>query len=36
MTRRLPTAPAPLEDYAAGFDDLFATLAQRQAFGVIA
>lgn len=34
MTRRLPTAPAPgpLEEYAACFDDLFDTLAQRQAF----
>src|SRR5215211_1372110 len=34
MTKRLPAAPAPgpLEDYAARFDDLFATLAQRQAF----
>lgn len=34
MTKRLPTAPAPgpLEDYAGRFDDLFATLAQRQAF----
>jgi DDE superfamily endonuclease len=34
MTRRLPATPAPgpLEDYAARFDDLFGTLAQRQAF----
>src|SRR5215217_510531 len=34
MTRRLPAdpAPGPLEDYAQSFDDLFATLAQRQAF----
>jgi SRSO17 transposase len=34
MTRRLPaeTAPGPLEEYAACFDDLFGTLAQRQAF----
>jgi Winged helix-turn helix len=34
MTKRLPAAPAPapLEDYAARFDDLFDTLAQRQAF----
>src|SRR5215212_3971318 len=34
MTKRLPAAPAPgpLEDYAARFDDLFGTLAQRQAF----
>jgi SRSO17 transposase len=34
MTKRLPVTPAPgpLEDYAARFDDLFATLAQRQAF----
>src|SRR3954449_2033589 len=34
MTKRLPATPAPgpLEDYAARFDDLFATLAQRQAF----
>lgn len=34
MTKRLPAAPAPgpLEDYAARFDDLFVTLAQRQAF----
>lgn len=34
MTKRLPAAPAPgpLEDYAVRFDDLFATLAQRQAF----
>src|SRR3954464_12907015 len=34
MTKRLPVTPAPgpLEDYAARFDDLFATLAQRQVF----
>ena len=34
MTKRLPaeSAPGPLEDYAARFDDLFATLAQRQTF----
>ena len=34
MTRRRPAdpAPGPLEEYAARFDDLFATLAQRQAF----
>ena len=34
MTRRLPAEPAPgsLESYAARFDDLFDTLAQRQAF----
>src|SRR5919107_5690971 len=34
MTKRLPAepAPGPLEDYAQSFDDLFATLAQRQAF----
>src|ERR687898_3232753 len=34
MTKRVPVepAPGPLEDYAARFDDLFATLAQRQAF----
>jgi len=34
MTKRLRVepAPGPLEDYAARFDDLFATLAQRQAF----
>ena len=34
MTKRLPAepAPGPLEDYAARFDDLFATLAQRQTF----
>ena len=34
MTKRLPAepAPGPLEDYAVRFDDLFATLAQRQGF----
>ena len=34
MSRRLPAdpAPGPLEDYAARFDDLFVTLAGRQAF----
>jgi len=34
MTKRLPCppAPGPLEDYAALFDDLFATLAQRRGF----
>lgn len=34
MTRRLacPPAPGPLEDYAAQFDDLFETLAQRRGF----
>src|ERR687897_1847927 len=34
MAKRLPAerAPGPLEDYAVCFDDLFATLAQRQAF----
>ncbi len=34
MTRRQPAdpAPGPLEEYAARFDDLFATLAQRRAF----
>jgi SRSO17 transposase len=34
MTKRLPATPAPgpLEDYAARFDDLLGTLAQRQAF----
>lgn len=34
MTKRVPASPAPgpLEDYAVCFDDLFATLAQRQAF----
>ena len=34
MTRRLacPAAPGPLEDYAARFDELFETLAQRRGF----
>ncbi|MFJ7949288.1 IS701 family transposase [Streptomyces sp. NPDC096354] len=34
MTRRLPCppAPGPLEAYAARFDDLFSTLAQRRGF----
>src|SRR5918994_3008048 len=34
MTNRAlcPSAPGPLEDYAAGFDELFATLAQRRSF----
>jgi hypothetical protein len=34
MTKRLPATPAPgpLEEYAARFDDLFGTLAQRQVF----
>ncbi|HEX2297372.1 MAG TPA: transposase, partial [Pseudonocardiaceae bacterium] len=34
MTRRLPVppAPGPLEAYAAEFDDLFASLAQRRSF----
>ena len=34
MTKRLPATPGPgtLEDYAARLDDLFGTLAQRQAF----
>jgi SRSO17 transposase len=34
MTGRLPASPAPgpLEDYAAHFDSLFTTLAQRRAF----
>src|ERR671921_2633275 len=34
MTKRLPVepAPGPLEDYAQSFDDLFATLAQREGF----
>src|SRR5215211_4828315 len=33
MTKRLPAdpAPGPLEEYAARFDGLFATLAQRRA-----
>jgi DDE superfamily endonuclease len=34
MSKRLPCppAPGPLEDYAASFDDLFGTLAQRRGF----
>lgn len=34
MSKRLscPPAPGPLEDYAAQFEDLFATLAQRRGF----
>src|SRR5438094_7940499 len=34
MTHRLacPPAPGPLEEYAAHFDDLFQTLAQRRSF----
>ena len=34
MTTRLPcpAAPGPLEDYAARFDDLFGSLAQRRGF----
>ncbi|MFJ5840228.1 hypothetical protein ACIQGO_26315 [Streptomyces shenzhenensis] len=34
MTKRLPCppAPGPLEAYAARFDDLFSTLAQRRGF----
>jgi hypothetical protein len=34
MTRRLPVAPSPgpLEEYAAGFDDLFRARAQRDGF----
>jgi len=34
MTKRLPCppAPGPLEDYAAQFDPLFASLAQRRGF----
>ena len=34
MTRRLPcpVAPGPLEGYAALFDDLFGSLAQRRGF----
>lgn len=34
MTKRLPRppVPGPLEAYAARFDDLFATLAQRRGF----
>lgn len=30
--RPCPPAPGPLEDYAAGFDDLFDSLAQRRGF----
>jgi hypothetical protein len=34
MTRRLPVSPSPgpLEEYAASFDDLFRTRAQREGF----
>src|SRR5918995_7013485 len=34
MSKRLPCppAPGPLEEYAAHFDELFATLAQRRGF----
>jgi SRSO17 transposase len=34
MSKRLPCppAPGPLQDYAASFDDLFGTLAQRRGF----
>lgn len=34
MTQRLacPSRPVPLEDYAASFDDLFGSLAQRRGF----
>jgi hypothetical protein len=34
MTKRLPSppAPGPLEDYAAQFDPLFGSLAQRRGF----
>src|ERR687898_459389 len=34
MSKRLPCppAPGPLESYAASFDDLFGTLAQRRGF----
>jgi DDE superfamily endonuclease len=34
MTRRLPVSPSPgpLEEYAAGFDDLFRARAQREGF----
>ena len=34
MTRRVPCppAPGPLEEYAARFDDLFGSLAQRRGF----
>ncbi|WP_202970896.1 hypothetical protein [Saccharothrix sp. ALI-22-I] len=30
--RPCPPAPGPLEEYAAGFDDLFRSLAQRRGF----
>ncbi|MBP2068853.1 hypothetical protein J2Z30_009936, partial [Streptomyces iranensis] len=30
--RPCPPAPGPLEQYAAGFDDLFDSLAQRRGF----
>ena len=34
MSKRLPCPPAPdpLEEYAARFDELFSTLAQRRGF----
>jgi SRSO17 transposase len=32
VRRPVPPAPGPLEGYAAGFDDLFASLAQRRGF----
>jgi hypothetical protein len=34
MTKRVPveSAPGPLEDYAAHFDDLFSKRAQREGF----